>query len=80
MFNSLNIKAMEIEIFKKAENMLNEMNDLKAYKKSIETDNAGDWFCDVKQLFPELYNDMKVSICMLFDNKLNEMNEQFKQL
>lgn len=71
---------MEIEIFKQADTMLNEIKDLKAYKESIETDNAGDWFCDVKQLYPEIYNDMKVYICMLFDNKIEEINNAFKKL
>ena len=71
---------MEIENFKYAEKLLSDINDLKAYKKSIETDNGGDWFCDVKQLFPEIYNDLKVYICMLFDNKIEEFNNKFKTL
>ena len=71
---------MEIEIFKQAEKILSDINDLKAYKKSIENDNAGDWFCDVKQLYPEIYNDLKVYICMLFDNKIEEVNNIFKTL
>lgn len=71
---------MEIEIFKQADTMLSEINALKAYKESIETDDAGDWFCFVKQLFPEIYNDMKVYICMLFDNKIEEINNKFKKL
>lgn len=71
---------MEIETFKQAEDMLTKITVLKEYKDSIESDNAGDWFCYVKQLFPEIYNDMKVYICMLFDNKIEEINNEFKKL
>lgn len=71
---------MELTVLEKANQLIDDIKTAKSYKNSIVEDNAGDWLCDVKQLFPDMYNDLKVYICMLFDNKIDQLNNDFKAL
>lgn len=71
---------MEVNVLEKANQLIDDIKTAKSYKDCIAEDNAGDWFCDVKQLFPKIYNDLKVYICMLFDNKIEQLKNDFKAL
>lgn len=71
---------MELTVLEKANQIIDDINNVKSYKNYIVEDSAGDWFTSVKEDFPDVYNDLKVYICMLFDNKIEQLNNDFKAL
>lgn len=71
---------MEIETLNQANALISKIDELKAYKNDFERDNAGDYLIDLSRIFPDIYNDLKVYMCMLFDKEIETVNNQFKNL